>query len=78
MTIRVTSNPDGSFSVQRLKDVYKAEAKATEPVWMSYTPDQAAGWVQNKVTDLASAKAALTKMAYIMAMLKDLVLANQD
>lgn len=44
------------------------------PGWASWTGDEAAAWIEANVTDLASAKYVLVKMARAIVYLRDIVI----
>ena len=50
---------------------------ASIPNWADWTPAEAEAWIDANVTDLASAKVALGKMAYAIMVLADKVFPNR-
>lgn len=58
-------------SAAQLTDEAAQEGFGDLPGWASWTADQAADWIDVNVTDLASAKVALTAMAKAIVFLRE-------
>lgn len=58
-------------TVEQLPDERARDEFADLPGWATWTAEEAAQWVADNVTDLASAKTALTAMARAIVALRD-------
>jgi len=60
-----------SVEVEQLPDERAADEFSALPGWAAWTADEAAQWIGDNVTDMASAKVALTAMARAIVALRD-------
>jgi hypothetical protein len=58
-------------TMEQLPDERAADEFAALPGWATWTADEAAQWIADNVTDLASAKVVLTAMARAIIALRD-------
>lgn len=68
--VNIEQQPDGSFTVTRVER--QAEQAAQQiPGWATWDEQRALDWVENNVTDLASAKQAISALARMVIHLRD-------
>lgn len=60
-----------SVTIEQLPDERAADEFTALPGWATWTGDQAATWIADNVTDLASAKTVLIAMARAIVALRD-------
>lgn len=78
MKVEITRNPDGSYSIVPLQTVFEDNIKTGLPAWVGMTPTAAEAYVQSHITDLASARFVIGKMAYLLFTLVGLYLDLED